>query len=133
MTKTELVSSVSAKVEGLTKKQTESVINATFAALVEAVRDSGHFTYPGFGTFKMKERGSRPGRNPRTGEPIMIPASKTIGFQPGSKLKAELNLSDAVEEEAAKVVEVAETKKCCKKSCKKEAAAKKPAAKKSKK
>lgn len=91
MTKAELLNSVSLKVEHLTKKQTAEVVDAVFVALTEAITTGERFTYPGFGTFTVKARASRDGRNPRTGEPIKIKASKTVGFRPAPKLKDVIN------------------------------------------
>lgn len=90
MTKAELIEQVYANNEGLTKKQTQDVVDSVFTSLSEAIKKDGRFTYPGFGTFTVKERASREGRNPRTGDAIKIPASKTVGFKPAPKFKDSL-------------------------------------------
>ncbi|MBU6160286.1 MAG: HU family DNA-binding protein [Myxococcales bacterium] len=55
----------------------------------EAIRE-GRFSYPGFGTFSVKERAAREGRNPKSKEKIQIAASKSVGFKPAAKLKDSL-------------------------------------------
>ena len=92
MTKAELIDKVIANVDSdkLTKKLTEEVVEATFAALKGALLEEGRFSYPSFGTFTVKVRAARKGRNPQTGAEIEIPASKTVSFKPAPKLKEEL-------------------------------------------
>ena len=72
---------------GLTKRQVEIVARSVFDQMAEALREEGNFARAGFGTFKVRERAARTGRNPRTGEAIDIPASKTIGFKAGAALR----------------------------------------------
>ncbi|MBQ1927056.1 MAG: HU family DNA-binding protein [Proteobacteria bacterium] len=130
MTKAELLNAVLEKVQGLglQKKQTGPVVDAVFDVLTLAICKDGNITYPGFGTFKVKEVAARAGRNPRTNEPIQIKASKKVNFKAAPKLKVAIN----GEEEKAE--EPAEVKKEAKKAAKKEAApAKKAPAKKAKK
>ena len=101
MTKQELIKRVATRTGTPNKKQVAALVDAVFSELagyfVEARRSSrgrgatARFSYPGFGTFTKKERGPRSGRHPQTGEPITIPASTTVGFQPGSELKSALN------------------------------------------
>lgn len=89
MTKSELIDEVrKAKGVDLTKKATEAVVDAVFQALASAIKKDGRFSYPGFGTFVVKQRGERKGRNPKTGEPMVIPAKKTVTFKPAPKFKA---------------------------------------------
>ena len=90
MTKAEFIDKVhEAAGEGLSKKSTGEIVEAVFETLSEAVRE-GRFNYPSFGTFTVKERAAREGRNPRTGKPIKIAASKTVGFKPAPKFKDSL-------------------------------------------
>ena len=89
MTKAEFIDAVNARVGG-SKKDTAALIDATLDAVSGAIRDEGRFTYPGFGTFKVKERAARQGRNPQTGATIQIPASKSVGFKPSATLKDSL-------------------------------------------
>ncbi|MBM4387320.1 MAG: HU family DNA-binding protein [Deltaproteobacteria bacterium] len=91
MTKAELVAEVTkAKGLGVTKKQAELAVNAVFTALGVAIKKDKRFSYPGFGTWTVRARKGRKGRNPRTGAPITIKPSKTVGFKPAPKLKAAL-------------------------------------------
>jgi nucleoid DNA-binding protein len=98
LTKQELIKRVATRAKQPNKKQVAALVDAVFSELaeyfVEARTSRGataRFTYPGFGSFTKKKRGSRRGRNPQTGEPIEIPAQMTLGFQPGQELKSALN------------------------------------------
>ena len=86
MNKTELVSSVAEKAE-ITKKEAEKVVSAVFASLEEALAKGEKVQLVGFGTFEVKERAARTGRNPKTGEEIDIPATRVPSFKPGKSLK----------------------------------------------
>lgn len=74
----------------ISKKDAEAIIGAAFSALAKSVRAENRFAYPGFGTFTVRERQARDGRNPRTGKKIKIKASKTIGFKPAAALRDSL-------------------------------------------
>jgi DNA-binding protein HU-beta len=89
MTKAELIDHVHKGIDGRSKKETAAMVQATFDALAAAIKD-GRFSYPGFGTFNVKERAARQGRNPRTGSAITIPASKTVNFKAAPKFKDSL-------------------------------------------
>jgi DNA-binding protein HU-beta len=93
MTKSELIAQVVEQIEDdkLTKKLTEEVIEATFEVVKAALQEDSRFSFPGFGTFTVKERAERKGRNPRTNEEITIPASRTVTFKPAPRLKTSLN------------------------------------------
>jgi len=86
MNKTELIAAVAEKA-GLSKKDTEKVVNATFDAITEALAQGDKVQLVGFGAFEVKERGARIGRNPQTKEEIKIPASKAPVFKAGKALK----------------------------------------------
>ena len=91
MTKAELINAVLDNTGGqMTKKDTTEAVQAVFDNLALAIKNDGKFSYPGFGTFTMKTRAARKGRNPRTGETINIKASKNIGFKASTSLKASL-------------------------------------------
>ena len=92
MTKDELINAVikSCKDPNLTKRLTSDVLDATFDNMSKAVKKDKRFTYPGFGTFTVRNRKARKGRNPQTGEEIKIKASKTVGFKPAPTLKNSL-------------------------------------------
>lgn len=89
MTKADLVGEV-AKACELSKKDAEAAIDATIDAIEKAVKKDGVFRLPGFGSFTVRKRKARVGRNPRTGEAIKVKASKTVGFKPAASFKAKL-------------------------------------------
>ncbi|MGM9521311.1 MAG: HU family DNA-binding protein [Oscillospiraceae bacterium] len=86
MNKTELISTVAEKA-GLSKKDSEKAVNAAIDSIVEALKDGDKVQLIGFGSFEVKERAARTGRNPRTGGAIKIPASKLPQFKAGKALK----------------------------------------------
>jgi DNA-binding protein HU-beta len=86
MNKTELIASV-AESAGLTKKDTERVINAAIDAITEALAKGDKVQLSGFGTFETKTREARIGRNPRTKEEIHIPATRVPDFKASKALK----------------------------------------------
>lgn len=86
MNKTELIASVAEKA-GLSKKDAESAVNAVINAIVETVAAGDKVQLVGFGTFEARVRAARQGRNPRTKEPIEIPASKLPVFKAGRSFK----------------------------------------------
>ena len=85
MNKGELITAVAAK--GLTKKDAEKVVNAVSDIIGDALAKGETVQLIGFGTFGVKERAAREGRNPRTGEKVKIAASKAPYFKPGTALK----------------------------------------------
>lgn len=92
MTKQELVERVhEAAGEGLSRKATGEIVDTIFRTIARSVREDGKFFYPGFGTFVVRERKERVGRNPRTGEPMTIEASRTAGFKPAQQLRDALS------------------------------------------
>ena len=86
MNKTELIAAVAEK-SGITKKDAERVINATFETITAELKKSEKVQISGFGIFEVKEREARVGRNPRTKETIQIPASKVPAFKASKTLK----------------------------------------------
>lgn len=90
MTKAELIAQVAADTK-ITKVDIEKVINSTFRAISNDLAKGGKTQIVGFGSFEVKERAARKGRNPRTGEPIEIAASKVPTFKPSKFLKDEVN------------------------------------------
>ena len=92
MTKAEFVDQV-ANASGveLSKKDVAEILDSVFSVIGQTIKDEDRFAYPGFGTFTVKERSARKGRNPRTGEAIDIKASKTVGFKPSPSLKQSLS------------------------------------------
>ena len=90
MNKSELVASV-AEVAELTKKDAEKAVNAVFASVQKALVEDDKVQIIGFGTFEVRTRAARKGRNPQTGETIEIPASKNPVFKDGKALKEAVN------------------------------------------
>ena len=86
MTKTTLIEIVASNT-GLKKKEAEAAVNAVFSAIEDELATGGKVQIAGFGTFKVKERAERSGRNPRTNETITIEASKLPTFAPSKSLK----------------------------------------------
>ena len=86
MNKTELIAAVAEKT-GLTKKDAERVVNATFETVTAALAKGDKVAVAGFGNFEVKTREARVGRNPRTKETIQIPASKQPAFKAAKALK----------------------------------------------
>ena len=86
MNKTELIAAV-AQSAGLTKKDAERVLNAAFDAMTAALVNGEKVQLSGFGTFEVKERAARIGRNPHTKEAIEIPATKVPVFKASKALK----------------------------------------------
>ena len=90
MNKTQLIDVVAAKTD-LKKKEAEAAVNATIEAIAEALKAGDKVQLIGFGTFEVKERAAREGRNPKTGETITIAASKHPAFTAGKALKDSVN------------------------------------------
>ena len=86
MNKTELITAVAAHT-GLTKKDAEKAVNATFEIISTELTKGEKVQLAGFGSFEVKTREARVGRNPRTNEAIEIPASKSAAFKPSKSLK----------------------------------------------
>ena len=89
MNKTELINAIAA--EGLSKKDAEKALNAMTGAIGDALAKGEAVQLMGFGTFSVKERAAREGRNPRTGETVKIAASKVPVFKAGKAFKEKVN------------------------------------------
>ncbi len=87
MNKGELVDAIAEKVDGTTKKEIDAIISATLEVIQDALVDGDKVTLVGFGTFEVRERQAREGRNPSTGATIQIPATKVPAFAPGKLFK----------------------------------------------
>ena len=90
MNKTELIAAVAEKAE-LSKKDADKAVAAVFAAIEDALKADDKVQLIGFGTFEVKERAAREGRNPSTGETITIAAAKVPSFKAGAALKKSVN------------------------------------------
>ncbi|MDD2475295.1 MAG: HU family DNA-binding protein [Dysgonamonadaceae bacterium] len=87
MNKSELVSAVAQK-SGLTKVDAKKALDALLESISEELKNDGRVVLVGFGSFSVTERSARKGINPRTKEPIDIPAKKVVKFKAGSELSA---------------------------------------------
>ncbi|MYL82857.1 DNA-binding protein [Desulfovibrio aerotolerans] len=87
MAKTDIIAKIQANAAIATKAEAGKVLDAVLAAIQESLAGGEALTLTGFGTFKVSERAARTGRDPRTGNPIDIPASKAVRFTPGKTLK----------------------------------------------
>ena len=90
MNKSELIA-VTAENTGLTKKDTERVLNAVLDAITASMAEHEKVQLSGFGTFEAKEREARVGRNPRTKEAVQIPAAKVPAFKASKTLKEKIS------------------------------------------
>src|SRR3977135_1466550 len=90
MTKAELVEDVARAAE-LTKKDAERLVEIVFESIIESLNHGEKIELRGFGSFRVRERGARRGRNPKTGDPVSIPAKRVPYFKPGKELKELIN------------------------------------------
>lgn len=90
MNKSNLIDNVAAAA-AISKKEAGLAVNAVFESLVSALGEGDKVQIAGFGTFKVKERKERTGKNPRTGEAIVVPASKAPAFVPAKCFKEAVN------------------------------------------
>ena len=91
MTKSVLIEKVSEKVEGLTRNQTEIVVDTVFESIKKALMQGEKIEIRGFGNFRLKTRNPRKARNPKTGESVEVPGKKVLYFKVGKALKETLN------------------------------------------
>ncbi len=73
---------------GLNKREARELVDLYFEELVAALADGEQIRFSGFGNFYLRDKKERPGRNPKTGENVPIPARRVVTFRPGQKLKA---------------------------------------------
>ena len=90
MTKAELVDQVARSTQ-LTKKHAEIMVNTVFECIVDSLREGEKIELRGFGSFRVRHRGSRTGRNPKTGAKVLVPSKSIPYFKPGKDLKELLN------------------------------------------
>jgi len=86
MTKAELVEKVSDQIN-LTKKQTEVVVNTVFQSITDSLSDGKKVELRGFGSFRIRERNARVGRNPKSGAQVDVPAKRVPFFKAGKELR----------------------------------------------
>ena len=91
MTRHELIDQIHQKTGGEhSRKLIAEVVEVAFEQMTRGLLADGKLFFPGFGTFTVKSRAARMGRNPRSGEPVPIPARQTVGFRVAAGLKARL-------------------------------------------
>lgn len=94
LTKADLVEEV-ARAAQLTKKQAEAIVNLVFQTIIDSLRDGAKIELRGFGSFRIRNRGARLGRNPKTGERVEVPPKRIPYFKPGKELKEQLNQTES--------------------------------------
>lgn len=90
MTKSEIVEQVSKKAD-LSRKDTEKLVEIVFDSIVEALNNGDKVELRGFGSFRTRQRKSRRGRNPKTGQIVEVPAKRVAYFKPGKELRELIN------------------------------------------
>ena len=90
MTKADLVEEV-AKVTELTRKDSEVIVDTLFESVIKALRVGDKLEVRGFGSFRVRQRNARVGRNPKTGEKVEVPAKRVPYFKPSKELKDLIN------------------------------------------
>jgi integration host factor subunit beta len=91
MTKAQLIEKVSEKVTQLTKRQTELIVNSVFNHIKQSLANGDKIEIRGFGSFRLRNRRSREGRNPKTGTTVHVPAKRVPFFKAGKELKEIVN------------------------------------------
>jgi integration host factor subunit beta len=105
MTKADLVEEV-ATVTGLTRKDSEVIVDTLFESVIKALRAGDKLEVRGFGSFRVRQRNARVGRNPKTGEKVEVPAKRVPYFKPSKELKDLINqMSAPVVEETPSIPE----------------------------
>src|SRR5437879_1619154 len=90
MTKADLVEEVS-RVTELTRKDSEVIVDTLFESVIKALKDGDKLEVRGFGSFRVRQRNARVGRNPKTGEKVEVPAKRVPYFKPSKELKDLIN------------------------------------------
>jgi integration host factor subunit beta len=93
MTRSVLIEKVTEKVEGLTKKQVESIIDTIFEGMKDALAHGEKIEIRGFGNFRLKTREGKTARNPKTGEKVQVPSKRAIHFKVGKPFHDALNIN----------------------------------------
>jgi len=89
MNKVDIITAI-AKETGVTRKVADQAVALVFDAIADALASGEKVMIAGFGAFDVRDRPARTGRNPRTGEPVAVPASRAVGFKAGKALKDRL-------------------------------------------
>ena len=96
MTKADLVEEV-VKVSNVSKKHAEIIVNTVFSSIIEALQRDDKIELRGFGSFRVRRRRSRQGRNPKTGDRVEVPEKRIPYFKPGKELKDLINAAFAAD------------------------------------
>ena len=99
MTKSELIQAIASKLQHLPARDVEVVVNTMFDSMTNALQGGDRIEIRGFGSFSVRHRRSRQGRNPKTGESISVPSKRVPFFTVGHELKQRINASGGFEEE----------------------------------
>ena len=105
MTKADLVEAV-ARSTDLSKKQSEAIVDTMLNKLTEALQHSEGVELRGFGSFRIRKRGSRQGRNPKTGRSVQVPAKRVVYFKMGKELKDLINRDDEPDAEESSTLDI---------------------------
>ena len=95
MTKSELIESLSHKLDQFTHKDIEQSVNTILDTMIDALAHGQRIEIRGFGSFSLHQRKARLGRNPKTGEQVPLPARRVPHFKPGKALREKVNASRA--------------------------------------
>ena len=98
MTKAELVERVANQIN-LTKKQTEVVVNTVFSSITESLAEGKKVELRGFGSFRIRQRNARVGRNPKSGQKVEVPSKKVPFFKAGKELRELVDEHEKAQEE----------------------------------
>jgi integration host factor subunit beta len=93
MTKADLVGKVADEAD-MTKKDAEQLVEIIFDSIIDSLNKGEKIELRGFGSFRVRQRNSRKGRNPKTGDAVNIPAKRVAYFKPGKELKELINKDD---------------------------------------
>ena len=104
MTKAELVEKVANQIN-LTKKQTEVVVNTVFSSITDSLAEGKKVELRGFGSFRIRQRNARVGRNPKPGQKVDVPSKKVPFFKAGKELRELVDEREAQEEAAREAQE----------------------------
>lgn len=91
MTRSELIKTIAEKVDGVTQEKAKEVVGVVLDEITDALVSGDRVQFVGFGTFEVKERAAREGRNPQTGETMQIASSKNVKFKARKELKDKVN------------------------------------------
>lgn len=95
MIRSELIKTIVAENPGLRPAEVERILSVILDGIVEQLAQGGRVELRGFGTFSSRSRGSREGRNPRTGEAVAVEPKNVLHFKPGKEMRSRLNADEA--------------------------------------